>query len=94
LDLWIEGSGDETTGWAGNGVEATVLQTTASGAWIYEAFHWYIEPNPAAETITLASSYYEDIYIDQIHVDTICVPEPATLSLLALAGLMVVKRRR
>jgi hypothetical protein len=31
--------------------------------------------------------------VDQIVVDTICVPEPATLALLALVGLAALRRR-
>lgn len=93
LDYYIDGWGNETTGFAGQGIEPTVLQSTANGAWVYEAVHWYIEPNPEGETITLASSFYEDMYIDQIHIDTICFPEPASLSLLLLGGLAVLRRR-
>jgi hypothetical protein len=51
-----------------------------------------IEPNPSSETIELRPNDCT-MYIDQIIVDTICVPEPATMVLLSLGGLLLRKRR-
>ena len=93
MDYSIDGWGGETTGWGGGSIGPQVLESTANGDWVYEALHWVIDPNPAGETITLASSYYEDMYIDQIHIDTICIPEPASFGLFALAGLALLRRR-
>lgn len=33
-------------------------------------------------------------YVDQLVIDTICVPEPATMSLLVLGGLALIRKRR
>ena len=35
-----------------------------------------------------------DVFVDQLVVDTICIPEPATMSLLALGGLALLRRKR
>lgn len=64
-----------------------------SGPWYTYSYGLTIEPNPEFETVTL--DVLECTWIDQIDVDTICtVPEPATLSVLGLGGLGLLRRRR
>ncbi|UCD73832.1 MAG: hypothetical protein JSV91_08530 [Phycisphaerales bacterium] len=60
--------------------------------WWYS--RWYIEmwPNPEWEWINFYPAWSEDMYIDQIVVDTLCIPAPGALALLGLAGL--IRRRR
>ncbi|MBN1764621.1 MAG: PEP-CTERM sorting domain-containing protein [Sedimentisphaerales bacterium] len=54
---------------------------------------WMIEPNPVDEIIYL-EILDSGADVDYVIVDTICIPEPATMSLLSLGGLALVRRKR
>jgi hypothetical protein len=47
-------------------------------------------PNPSTEWIVLKG----DIMVDSISIDTVCIPEPATLSLLIGGAFMAIRRSR
>jgi hypothetical protein len=49
-------------------------------------------PNPDWEVLTVTLP--AGTAVDQIFVDTVSIPEPATMSLLALGGLAVLRKRR
>ena len=53
---------------------------------------WIITPNPDWEQIEFFLP--QGTKVDAIYIDTISVPEPATLSLLAVGLLVLLKRRR
>ncbi len=57
-------------------------------------YEWTIAlfPNPPVETIFV--QFPASTNIGEVEVATICVPEPVTMSLLALGGLTVIRRRR
>jgi hypothetical protein len=61
--------------------------------------HWYItyditlEPNPPSEIIVIQPAGCTT-YIDEIVIDTICIPEPATVLMLGLGGLALLRKRR
>ena len=49
-------------------------------------------PQPDEETFTF--SFVEPAYVDSVWVGTRCIPEPATMSVLALGGLALIRRRK
>ncbi len=54
---------------------------------------WHrLEPNPGRERICY--SFSGAAAVDYVIVNTVCVPEPLTISLLGLGGLMLRRRRR
>ncbi len=62
--------------------------------WYYAIWKIMIWPNPDFESIyVVADDGYSELWFDQIVVDTICIPESATLGLIALAGLVFFRRR-
>jgi len=76
------------------GGETRVLQTIPDwGEYRLDQTKWRIEPNPDHETIVLTAAFNGSI-IDQVVVDTICIPEPASLALLLGGGLTLALRRR
>ena len=58
--------------------------------WITSLYTWEFEGNPADEWFTI----YGNVYVDQLVVDTWCIPEPATMGLMATGGLFALLRRR
>jgi hypothetical protein len=71
-------------------LEPTGVPAPAGANWIHTTYKIIIEPNPEWETIYISGS----VMVDQVVLDTWCVPEPATLSLLGLGGLALVALHR
>ncbi|MCD6303936.1 MAG: PEP-CTERM sorting domain-containing protein, partial [Planctomycetes bacterium] len=85
-----------------SGAQATILaewpledtneQPPYGDKWMFTAYLVHIEPNPPYERVVIAGP----AMIDEITIDTICIPEPATVGLLALGmlGLMLRRHRK
>jgi hypothetical protein len=58
--------------------------------WYQSVFDIHLWPNPTKEWITVKG----DILVDQLIIDTICIPEPGTILLLGTGLLTVISRRR
>jgi len=64
--------------------------------WFYYEKMWSIQPQPTEEVITATINLPAGAVfaMDEAVVDTICIPEPATLGLLALGGVVALRRKR
>lgn len=76
------------------GGETVLVEDAGLVKWYLDLSKWRIEPNPAEEQIILTSHPSLGSMIDQIVVDTICIPEPATIALLGLGSLVLIRRKR
>jgi len=62
----------------------------AGTPWILSIYEIIIRPNPPKEWIAIKG----DILVDELGIRTECVPEPATIGLLGLGGLALLRSRR
>lgn len=69
---------------------ASRTDTALANGWVHSVFAIDIWPNPIAEWVAVKG----DILVDQLVIDTICVPEPMTVTLLGLGGLALLGNRR
>jgi len=71
-------------------MEASLISEQLGDGWMHSLFLINIWPNPVEEWITIKG----DIMVDQLVIDTICVPEPATLVLFGMGWLVTVARKK
>ena len=63
-----------------------------SNGYFHDTYKIIITPNPASEVIDIFTIQCT-LYVDQIIVDTICIPEPATIAVLSLGGLLLRRKK-
>lgn len=83
----------ETSGEAGLIEEISRDISPVDDYWSKLIIGWRIEPNPVSETICMSLTGTGG-FVDSITVETACVPEPATLTLLGLGAMVLVKIKR
>jgi len=76
------------------GGETVIVEESGIGGWYLDLSKWRMEPNPSHETIILTADPSWGAVIDQIVVNTICIPEPVSLGLLAFGSLLFLRKRR
>lgn len=75
--------------------DAAMLSAGVDGVWVRYTAVWELAPQPASETIHIGATLMpgETVWLDQVAIDTHCVPEPGMLTMLALGGAMLLKKR-
>jgi len=63
------------------------------GDWLLDVWVFRMTPNPCHEQVIITSNPDWGSVIDQVVIDTWCVPEPATMSLVALGALATLLSR-
>jgi hypothetical protein len=70
-----------------------LIQSTVVDSLYYrDVYRIRLVPNPTEERIAILPRY-SNVYIDEIVVDTICIPEPATMLILGLGAVLLRKRK-
>ena len=84
VEAWVE----TDTGTTEQGV--IVSEIALEEPWVHTTFRIVLTPNPVFETVHIDNS----VYVDQLVIDTICIPEPVTLWLLGLGAVGMLRRKR
>ncbi len=88
-DLRVEVTGD----FLGASGDFTGFQPLPNG-FVNVTVDIFLEPNPSFEVIYIRNIKNSQIYIDQVVIDTICVPGAPAFGLAGIVGLAAFRRRR
>jgi hypothetical protein len=68
-----------------NGVGSTLILSApaGNGGWLQNVYETFLFPNPASEDVIISGT----MDVGQVVIDTVCVPEPSSLVLLAIGAL-------
>jgi hypothetical protein len=67
-----------------------VSEDILEGFWTHSVYEIILPENPQFEIVRIDGG----IDVDQLVIDTLCIPEPATLGLLGMGALALIRRKR
>lgn len=101
LQVWGLTEAGAIPGYNGLFITPGPLVSVSQSGWRTEVYEFTIEPSPEWESIGLGFSHYPPLptamdapYIDYLSIDTICIPEPSGLLLLAAGAVFLSRSRR
>jgi hypothetical protein len=95
VDDWPTWAGDPLETWEGETLFDIAVESTQvlGDDWIHEVYSASLPTNPTWEYFAIG--YVSNILIDQVVIETLCyVPEPATMMLLGLGSLLMIRRKK
>lgn len=69
--------------------DVPIMEFTLDNDWKHSVYQLGIFPNPVFENIVVEGS----IYIDEMIIDTQCIPEPASLAILGMGAVFLLHRK-
>jgi len=72
------------------GAPAQIVSEIQFGPWTHTTYEIVLPFNPDHEVVRI----WGDIWVDEVVIDTLCTPEPATMGLLAVGGVLALIRRK
>lgn len=72
----------------------TVVTNPLGGGWNHTTATWNLDFCPPEEDVVITNLTTANVYLDQVVIDTRCVPEPASFAALGLGAAALLRRGR
>jgi len=73
--------------------QTVLVEPDGMDSWMLDQSLWRIQPSLGSTQVMISSGSW-GLVVDQVVVDTMTTPEPASLAMLGLAGCVLLRRNR